>query len=150
MQLYLSIEILLSNKYTDVFSHFTEIQYTASQNSDNIDVTTRRFLFNFCKYKYSINLWSFPKNVLIRLYNCCLLSTVTLHWVTSDLLAIERLSITFTSNSKREFVPRDQVSPLLVVYGSLFIHINYFLSIRIALSCFYLLVFYFEKFSTWT
>ena len=41
MQLYLSIEILLSNKYTDVFSHFTEIQHTASQNSDNIDVTTR-------------------------------------------------------------------------------------------------------------
>ena len=41
MQLYLSIEILLSNKYTDVFSNFTEIQHTASQNSDNIDVTTR-------------------------------------------------------------------------------------------------------------
>ena len=41
MQLYLSIEILLSNKYTDVFSHFTEIQHTTSQNCDNIDVTTR-------------------------------------------------------------------------------------------------------------
>ena len=34
----------------------------------------------------------------------------------------ERLSITFTSNSKREFVPCDQVSPLLVVYCSLFLH----------------------------
>ena len=40
MQLYLSIEILLSNKYTDVFSHFTEIQHTTSHNCD-IDVTTR-------------------------------------------------------------------------------------------------------------
>jgi len=36
----------------------------------------------------------------------------------------ERLSITFTSNGKREFVPRDQVSPLLVVYCSLFQRIN--------------------------
>ena len=32
---------------------------------------------------------------------------------------IERSSFTFTSNGKREFVPRDQVSPLLVVYCSL-------------------------------
>ena len=31
-------------------------------------------------------------------------------------LLIERLSITFTSNGKREFVPRDKVSPLLAVY----------------------------------
>ena len=29
---------------------------------------------------------------------------------------LQGLSITFTSNRKREFVPRDQVSPLLVVY----------------------------------
>ena len=36
----------------------------------------------------------------------------------------ERLSITFTSNGKREFVPRDQVSPLLVVYCFLFQQIN--------------------------
>ena len=32
---------------------------------------------------------------------------------------IERLSITFTTNCKREFVPCDQVSSLLVVYYSL-------------------------------
>ena len=32
---------------------------------------------------------------------------------------LERLSIAFTSNGKREFVPRDQLSPLLVVYCSL-------------------------------
>ena len=32
---------------------------------------------------------------------------------------LERLSIAFTPNGKREFVPRDQVSPLLVVYCSL-------------------------------
>ena len=31
----------------------------------------------------------------------------------------ERFSITFTSNGKGECVPRDQVSPLLVVYCSL-------------------------------
>ena len=31
-------------------------------------------------------------------------------------LLIEGLNITFTSNGKREFVPRDKVSPLLVVY----------------------------------
>ena len=35
-----------------------------------------------------------------------------------------RLSFTFTSNGKREFVPRDNGSPLLVVYCSLFLHIN--------------------------
>ena len=34
------------------------------------------------------------------------------------------LSITFTSNGKREFVPRDQDFPLFVVYCSLFLHIN--------------------------
>ena len=37
---------------------------------------------------------------------------------------LERLSITLTSNGKREFVPRDQVYPLLVAYCSLFLHIN--------------------------
>ena len=60
--------------------------------------------------------------------------------------AIERLSITFRSDGKREFVPRDQVSPLLVVYCSLFqpgaqhklVASRNFLSIRIVLSCFYL------------
>ena len=30
--------------------------------------------------------------------------------------AFERLSIAFTANGKREFVPRDQVFHLLVVY----------------------------------
>ena len=29
-----------------------------------------------------------------------------------QVLTVERLSITFTSNGKREFVPRDQVSPI--------------------------------------
>ena len=37
---------------------------------------------------------------------------------------IERLSITFRSNGKRELVPRDQVSFLLVVCYSLFLHTN--------------------------
>ena len=39
-------------------------------------------------------------------------------------MSLERLSITFTSNGKREFVPRDQVSPLLAIYCSLFQHVN--------------------------
>ena len=39
-------------------------------------------------------------------------------------LSLERLSITFTSNTKREFVPCNQVSPLLVAYCSLSLHIN--------------------------
>ena len=37
---------------------------------------------------------------------------------------IERLSITFTANGKRLFKPRDEVSPLLVIHCSLFLHIN--------------------------
>ena len=51
------------------------------------------------------------------------------------------------------FVPPDKVSPLLVVYCSLFLHINQqfhviLLSTRIVLSCFYLLIFCFKKLST--
>ena len=37
-------------------------------------------------------------------------------------LTLERFSITFPSNYKCELVPHDQVSPLLVVYCSLFLH----------------------------
>ena len=33
--------------------------------------------------------------------------------------------VTFTSNVKREFVPRDQLSSLLVIYCSLFLHLNF-------------------------
>ena len=65
---------------------------------------------------------------------------------------LDRLSITFTSNGKGEFVPRDQVSSSLVVYCSLFLHKLVvsckLLSIRIVLTCFYLLIFHLEKFST--
>ena len=39
-------------------------------------------------------------------------------------VTIERISIMFTSKCKREFVPRDQVSPLFVFYYLLFQHIN--------------------------
>ena len=38
---------------------------------------------------------------------------------------IERLSITFTSDGKREFLPRDQVSLLLVVCCLLFLQLNF-------------------------
>ena len=58
-----------------------------------------------------------------------------------------------TLNGKRQFVPRNQVSPLLVALFIISTHklvvSRNFLSIRIVLSCFYLLIFYFEKFSTW-
>ena len=62
------------------------------------------------------------------------------------------VSMTFTSNGKLEFVPRDQV-PL---YLSFTVHYFYtkicsstqFLIDKNFLSCFYLLIFYFEKFST--
>ena len=112
----------------------------------------------FCKYKYSINLWSFPKNVLIRLYNCSLLSTIRYIVVTSKLLAM---------NSNREvkhhvYVKRrTQICStwpsfpvtcclrFIISTHKLVVSRN-FLSIRIVLNCFYLLIFYFEKFSTWT
>ena len=42
----------------------------------------------------------------------------------SGLLVVERLSITFTSNGKREFVPRDQAFPFIVVYCSLFLNLH--------------------------
>ena len=65
----------------------------------------------------------------------------------------EWLNVTCTSNGKWDFVPRDQVSSLLVVLQfiisthKLVVSRN-FLSIRIVWSCFYLLIFYFEKFAT--
>ena len=37
---------------------------------------------------------------------------------------MEGLSITFASNGKLEFVPRDQVFSLLVGFYSLFLHLN--------------------------
>ena len=68
---------------------------------------------------------------------------------------MEKLTIALTANGKREFVPLDQVS----FYLSFTVHYNYskisrrhkkpILSIRIVLSCFYLLISHFENFSTW-
>ena len=64
---------------------------------------------------------------------------------------LERISIAFRANGKREFVPRDQVFPLIVVYYN-YRKIGRFtpiLSIAIVLSCFYLLISHFKHFSTW-
>ena len=67
---------------------------------------------------------------------------------------LERLIITFTSNGKREFVPRDQVSSwacrlrFIISTRNLVVSRN-FLSIRIVLSFFYQPVSYFEKCLTW-
>ena len=66
---------------------------------------------------------------------------------------LERLSIAFTANSKREFVLRDQVPPLLVVNCSIQLHENRSIHANFthenSLSCFYLLVSHFENFLTW-
>ena len=48
----------------------------------------------------------------------------TIQWARDKVKLLERLSITFTSNGKREFVPREQVSPIPIVYCSLFLHKN--------------------------
>ena len=59
----------------------------------------------------------------------------------------------FTPNGKREFVPRDQVFPLIVV-NCLLLQLKKISSftpvlyIQIVLDSFYLLIFYSEKFST--
>ena len=89
------------------------------------------------------------QNIFEHLFHHLVVARLTIH------SRLERLNITFTSNGRREFVPRDQVSPLLVVYCLLYfistpasvVSCN-FLSIRIILSCIFLLIFYFEKLST--
>ena len=48
-----------------------------------------------------------------------------------------------------EFVPRDQVFHLLIVYLTKIGKFTQILSITIALSCFYLLISHLENFSTW-
>ena len=67
-------------------------------------------------------------------------------------MMIERFQIMFTANGNCEFVPRDQVFPLLSINCSLPLQkISNFalrLSTRIVIECFYLLIFYFEKSST--
>ena len=60
----------------------------------------------------------------------------------------ERLSIAFTASVRREFVPRDQ-GLLLYTLTTKIGRFTPILSIRIVLSCFYLLVSHFEDFSTW-
>ena len=58
----------------------------------------------------------------------------------------------FTASDKKEFAPSEHVSPLLVINcSSLLQKINIFAlfsSIRIVLGSLYLLISYFEKFST--
>ena len=58
------------------------------------------------------------------------------------------------ANGKRELVPRDHIFPLLVFYCLLFLLKNekfhaIFIHKWTVLDSFYLLVSYFEKFSTW-
>ena len=68
-----------------------------------------------------------------------------------------KVSITFTSNSKCKIVQCDQVSPLLVIYYSLFRHINninsfthFVLCKRILFWVVFICSFsFFEKFSPW-
>ena len=65
---------------------------------------------------------------------------------------IERLRFTFSPNGRREFVPRDQVFPfnpftLYCFYKKISSFVPV-LTIGIVRDCFYLLIFYSEKFST--
>ena len=64
--------------------------------------------------------------------------------------ALEGLSITFASNGKHEFVPSDQASPttrsLFIISTHKLVVSHNFLSTKIVLSSFYLLIFYFQKF----
>ena len=73
-------------------------------------------------------------------------------FIDKSMVILERLNITFTSNGKLEFVPRDQVSPLLVLLFIISTHklevLRNFLSIRIVLGCFYLLIFLFWEIFT--
>ena len=48
-----------------------------------------------------------------------------------------------------QIVSREQVSPLFIISAHKWIVSRNCFSIRIILSCFYLLIFYFEKFSSW-
>ena len=88
---------------------------------------------------------------------------IYIEWIIVMIIALQKSSFLFLSfkevvyrevklrvdvKRKREFAPRDQVSPLLVVFSSLFLFTQ-FSSIRIALNRFYLLIFCFGKFSTW-
>ena len=64
---------------------------------------------------------------------------------------LERLRFTFTPNGRREFVPRGQISPLFSVhcfYTKLSSSMPV-LTTGIVEDCFYLLIFYSEKFSSW-
>ena len=67
----------------------------------------------------------------------------------------QALRITLTANGKHEFVPRDEVFPLIVVYCILLQFLLKTTScftpvvcIRIVLDSFHLLIFYSKKFST--
>ena len=65
---------------------------------------------------------------------------------------IERLRFTFTLNGRREFLPHDQVSPYfpftLYCFHAKISSFMPALTIGIVRHCFYLFIFYSEKFST--
>ena len=68
-------------------------------------------------------------------------------------LTLERERLTFTRNGRREFVPRDQVFPYfpftLYCFYTKISRFKPVLAIGIVWDCFYLLILYSEKFSTW-
>ena len=74
-------------------------------------------------------------NIQMHVQRCCLAHKTNCFWTFQPAyycfrprsclhVLTERLRITFTSNGKRVFAPRDQVSSLLVVYCWLFLHLN--------------------------
>ena len=75
---------------------------------------------------------------------------IALRFSHSFMRILEKLRFTFTPNGRREFVPRDPYFPFTLY--CFYTKISSFmpvLTIGIVRDCFYLLIFYSEKFSTW-
>ena len=69
-----------------------------------------------CNFYQLLNKAEYDVNIYADRGDC-----YSRQWITvPSICIIEKLSISFMTHGKREFVARDQVSPLLVVYRSLF------------------------------
>ena len=72
----------------------------------------------------SIRASSLQRNCVYPILLLALLLLTVVTGIYIYFFQLRSLSFTFMSNSKHDFVPRDQVSHLLVVYCSLFLHTN--------------------------
>ena len=111
----------VSSRISTIHLHLDCVNYVSMWLATQARLLNLQYSFKFLFFLWIFNAVSGNSNkatvTKARCYANCL--TRVSH------LSIETISITFTSNGKREFVPRDQVSPWLVVYYcSLFLHIN--------------------------